>query len=72
MDDVYEMLSALKGKSESFSDEIRRLVKIKGGIMELAGSWNDISEEDAIKFKSRLNERRNSRTRLDENIGRYN
>ena len=67
MDDVYELLSALKGNEESFSDEIRRLVKTKGSIMELAGSWKTISEEKTSSMKARLTERRKERNRLDEN-----
>ena len=66
MDDAYNLLKALKAPNESFSDEIRRLAQTKGSIMEFAGAWSDLSEEDAEKIKMRISERRRDRTRLDE------
>ena len=66
MDDVYKMLVAFKVPKESFSDEIRRLVRTKSSIMEFAGAWKDISEETAEKMKGRIHERRKERGRLEE------
>ena len=67
MDDAYEMLVGSKLEDESFSDEVRRLVKTKSSIMDLAGAWKDISETDAERMKARIMERRKDRSRLDEN-----
>ncbi len=66
MDDAYELLVAVKAPDESFSDEIRRLVKSKSSIMDFAGAWKGLSEEDAKKMKARITERRRERNRLDE------
>lgn len=63
MDDVYDLLKIRKLPDESFSDELRRLVKGKGSIMDLAGAWKDISEEDANKMKRAITEMRKG-TRL--------
>lgn len=67
MDDAYEMLVGSKLEDESFSDEVRRLIKTKSSIMDLAGSWKDISEVDAERMKTRIMERRKDRSRLEEN-----
>ncbi len=64
MDDVYELLSALKAPKESFSEELRRLAKTKGSIMEFAGAWK-MSEEEAEKMKMALQAMRRG-TRLKE------
>ncbi|MEK6950445.1 MAG: antitoxin VapB family protein [Nanoarchaeota archaeon] len=66
MDDAYELLTSLKAPEESFTMEIRRLALNTGGIMELAGAWKDLSEEDARKMKERILERRRERQRLEE------
>ncbi len=70
MDDVYDILVAMKTPDESFSDEIRRLAKSKGSIMDFAGAWADISEADAERMKARIAERRHGRGRLEELRGR--
>lgn len=54
MDDVYERLLALKAPSESFSETIRRITSNKGSIMELAGAWKDMSDEEVNKMKSTI------------------
>lgn len=64
MDDAYEMLLGSKLDDESFSDEVRRLIKTKSSIMDLAGTWKDISETDADKMKARIMDRRKDRSRL--------
>ena len=66
MDDVYGMLKVLKAPDESFSDEIRRLAKTKGSLMEFAGAWSDLPEETARLMKARIKNRRNDRSRLSE------
>jgi len=66
MDDVYELLKALKSPEESFSDEIRRLTTVKGSILDFAGAWNELSDKEAEKMKIRIRERRGDRVRLNE------
>ncbi len=64
-EDIYERLKAIKTEDESFSEELKRLTETKGSIMEFAGSWNDIGEEDANRIKGAIREMRKG-TRLDE------
>ena len=45
-DDVYEMLSKEKKEGESFSDVIRRLTKRRKSLLEFAGAWADIPDEE--------------------------
>src|SRR4030067_305470 len=45
-DDVYEMLSKEKRDGESFSDVIRRLARRRRSILEFAGAWADIPDEE--------------------------
>lgn len=66
MDDVYETLRVTKRPDESFSDEIRRLASTKGSIMDFAGAWKDIPEEDIEQMKRAIREMRKDRRRLDE------
>lgn len=61
MDDVYDTLVALKSPDESFSDELRRLAKAKGSVMDFAGAWADVPEVVAEKMKARISERRSGR-----------
>jgi len=65
MDDVYELLKLRKLPDESFSEELRRLVKGTGSIMDLAGAWKDMSEEDADTIKRAVRDMRKG-TRLEE------
>ena len=45
MDDVYKLLTRCKKKDESFSDELRRMFKNKGSILDCAGLWSNLSDE---------------------------
>ena len=45
MDDVYELLVRNKKEEESFSGELRRLIKKKGSILDCAGLWSDLSDK---------------------------
>lgn len=45
-DDVYEMLSKEKREGESFSDVIRRMGKRRRSLLEFAGAWTDIPDEE--------------------------
>ena len=67
MEDAYEILSRNKAKNESFSQVIRRTMKRKKDIMEFAGAWKNISDEEAEKMKSNiLKLRKNSTKELME------
>lgn len=66
MDDVYDMLVAIKAPKESFSDEIRKLVKKKADIMNFAGIWKDVTDEDIKKIKSSILESRKNTSRLND------
>lgn len=58
MDDAYEILARQKKPNESFSEEIRRLVPKKGNIMECAGLWADISDEQAKQMEEAIKKSR--------------
>lgn len=63
MDDVYKLLLMNKGKNESFSDVIRRILIRKKDIMEYAGAWKNISDKDIKEMKENIKELRNSSTK---------
>ena len=44
-DDVYKKLKRLKRRDESFSELLRRLIKTRGAISDIAGSATMSSEE---------------------------
>ncbi|MGD0804595.1 MAG: antitoxin VapB family protein [Candidatus Bathyarchaeia archaeon] len=52
-DDVYELLTKMKLKNESFSDTIRRLAK-RRDLTESAGAWRDVSEDEMKAFNDEL------------------
>jgi len=54
--EAYNALLREKRPGESFSDVILRLVRSYGDIMELAGSWSDVSDEEVEKFLKKLRE----------------
>lgn len=47
--DVYELLSKMKLKGESFSDTIRRLSK-RRRLADCAGFWSEVPEEEMEAF----------------------
>ena len=52
MDDVYDELVKHKQDSESFSDELRRLIKsAKPDIMRMAGAWKDFDKKKMGKLE---------------------
>ncbi len=53
-DDVYKELKCLKRRDESFSELLRRLIKTRGTISDLAGSAT-LTSEEWMKLKE-LNE----------------
>ena len=54
MDDVYGLLVKNKKLNESFSQELRRIVPKKGDMMECAGLWAHISDEEAKEMKKNI------------------
>ena len=63
MKDVYELLLRRKTINESFSDVIRRELKMKKSVMEFAGAWKDIvSKEEAEKMKTDIKKLRKRST----------
>ncbi len=62
MDDVYKLLLVKKIANESFSEVIRRELKRKKNIMEFAGAWKDlVNDEEAEEMKNVIKEfRKNS------------
>ncbi len=66
MEDVYERIKAMKSSKESFSDTLRRLTS-KGNILEFAGAWKDITEEEAKNIETKISELRKG-NRLKEII----
>ena len=63
MKDVYELLLRRKTVNESFSDVIRRELKMKKSVMEFAGAWKDIvTNEEAEKMKADIRKLRKRST----------
>ena len=54
--EAYEALRKLKRENESFSDVILRLVRSSGSIVDLAGSWSDVSEREVKRLLSDMRE----------------
>ena len=44
--EAYTALKSLKGNGESFSDVVKRLAKPRKSILDLAGAWKDLPDED--------------------------
>jgi predicted CopG family antitoxin len=51
MDDAYELLVKNKKAGESFSEVIRRVVPKKKNIMDCAGLWSYMSDEEFNRLK---------------------
>jgi len=49
-EEAYNILKGKKRSTESFSEEIKRLLDKKGDILDLAGSWK-MSEKEAAQIK---------------------
>ncbi|MBI5051540.1 antitoxin VapB family protein [Candidatus Micrarchaeota archaeon] len=54
-DEIYEVLTKLKGKGESYTDVIARSVSFgklkKGSLLECAGLWKKLPKERIMKMK---------------------
>ncbi|MBI4148399.1 antitoxin VapB family protein [Candidatus Woesearchaeota archaeon] len=57
-EDAYAVLARQKKEDESFSEEIVRLLKKKGSILELAGAWGKMPQDIAGKMLSEIRESR--------------
>ena len=68
-EDVYELLSKIKLKGESFSDTIKRLSK-RRSLADCAGLWSDVPEEEMEAFWESINElrRRTNKSLREENL----
>ena len=56
-EDVYELLSKMKLKGESFSDTIRRLSR-RRSLADCAGLWSEVSEGEMDAFWESVRELR--------------
>ena len=56
MEDAYSLLARNKLASESFSDTLRRVLSKKRNIMEFAGAWSDMNDEEAEEMKKNMRE----------------
>ena len=56
---IYNELAKLKLPKESFSEEINRIIKVKGKITECAGLWsNHMKKEDIECIELNIKKRR--------------
>ncbi len=53
-EEAYEKLRRLKEKDESFTDVILKLNENRGNILKHAGTWKDMSREEADRLASSL------------------
>ncbi|MGB9729563.1 MAG: antitoxin VapB family protein [Thermoprotei archaeon] len=54
--EAYEALLRIKKAHESFSDVILRLVRKHRSLMDLAGSWSDVNEDEIESFLNDIKE----------------
>ena len=62
MDDVYKLLLLRKRAYESFSDLIRRRFREKRDVMEFAGVWKNIGDEEISDMKEKIRRLRKKST----------
>ena len=62
MEDVYEILRHRKLGDESFSDVIRRSLR-QPDVMEFAGAWEHMPDEEIKKMKTEIQQRRRKGTK---------
>ncbi len=58
-EDVYDKLKALQRADESFSDQLDRITETDD-ILELAGAWSDLDDEEIEAMHARRREARRS------------
>ena len=59
-EDVYHLLAREKFKDESFSEVIKRLVKTRGKLIDCAGLWKNLTDEDIQEMKNQIKKIRES------------
>lgn len=70
-EDVYYLLAREKFKDESFSEVIKRLVKTRGKLIDCAGLWKNLTEEDIQEMKNQIKKlRESSNMTLKQRIGK--
>ena len=63
--DAYDLLARNKLPLESFSQTIKRSFDKKKSILDLSGTWADISDKDATTMKETIDRmRRESKSRI--------
>ena len=62
MNDVYDLLAARKAEGESFSDVLRKTLHKKRSIMEFAGIWSRVSDEEIELTKEAIRKLREEAT----------
>ena len=63
MEDAYKLLVRNRLGNESFSEVIRRILNKKKSIVNFAGTWKDISDEEAEEMKKNIMELRKRSTK---------
>ena len=58
LEEVYNELIKLKREEESFSEELSRLIKRKGNLIECAGLWNWMKDSELTAIEETISERR--------------
>jgi predicted CopG family antitoxin len=56
-DDIYDLLTKMKLKNESFSDTIKRLAK-RRDLLDCAGAWSDVPKEEMKAYEKGIREQR--------------
>jgi len=62
-EEVYDLLSKEKLPGESFSVTLTRLVKDKGSILDFAGAWEGITQEELKSIKEGMGSMRETMNR---------
>ncbi len=57
---VYDMLKKEKLPGESFSEALTRLVEERGKISDLAGAWNNLTEQEIASIEEGMKKIRGS------------
>jgi len=70
-EDVYYLLAREKFKDESFSEVIKRLVKSRGKLIDCAGLWKNLTDDDIQEIKNQIKKlRESSKLSLKRRIGK--
>ena len=69
MEDEFSLLRRSKRSRESYSGVIRRVFK-KKSIIDLAGAWKDVSDEEADRMKDLIKKVRSKTTVVARTVSR--